>query len=99
MRGWVGYILLGLSLFIAYQGYHTSQKAEGTQEMARSVACDVDSGCVLKDELPREIRTDVFQRRYEWRSSVGPVHVVCRREYVFLGAWSCEPKKGAIGSI
>ena len=99
MKAWVGYILLGLSLFVAYQGYLNATPDPSMEETARTVACDLDPGCVLKSERPREIRADVFQRRYEWRSTMGPLHVVCRREYVFLGPWTCEPKKGSLGSL
>jgi hypothetical protein len=94
MKGWVGWILLALSLVVAYQGFENSKANPAVESAARAVACDVDAGCVLGSERPHTIKTDVFQHRYGWGSSVGPLHVLCRRQYIFFGAWKCEPKKG-----
>jgi hypothetical protein len=99
MKGWVGWILLGLSLVVAYQGLQNSRQDPALEAAARTVACDLEDDCELSSQRPGTIKTDVIQHRYEWGSSIGPVHVLCRRQWVFFGAWSCEPKKGAIGSI
>lgn len=96
MKAWVGYILLGLSLVIGYQGFQNARQDPATEAAARAVACDVDGGCVLQSQRPHTMRTDVIQRRYEWRSSVGPVHVVCRRELIFFGHWRCTPRRGTL---
>lgn len=96
MKSWIGYGLLAASLVVAYQGYKNSQAEPSTEASSMSVACDVDSQCVLKGERPGTIRTDIFQRRYEWGSTVGPIVVVCRRDYIFFGDWSCEPQKGSL---
>jgi hypothetical protein len=42
------------------------------------------------------IRHDAFARRYQYKTSVGPVAVTCRRAWMFFGAWSC---KSALGSL
>jgi hypothetical protein len=99
MKGWVGWILLGLSLVVAYQGFENSRQDPKVETLAGQVACDVDPGCVLASERPHTIRTDVVQHRYAWNSSIGPVHVVCRREFVFFGAWNCSPRLGSLGNV
>jgi anti-sigma-K factor RskA len=96
VKGWVGYALLAISLVIAFQGFSNVRSEETTVALARSVACDVDSRCVLKSEDPEETRTDVFGRKYQWRSSVGPVHAVCRRQLIFFGAWHCHSVAGEL---
>jgi len=94
MKRWVGWILLAISLYLAFEGYRNSQQWPATEELARGVACDVTGGCVLNTQSPREVRTDVTQRRYAWGSNKGPLHVVCRREFIFAGEWSCVPHLG-----
>lgn len=96
MKGWVGYILLAASLVVAYQGFQNTRADPSTEELAQSVACDVTGDCVLKNDRPSEVRTDVFQRRYQWRSTEGPIVVTCRRQYVFFGGWSCDPERGSL---
>lgn len=96
MKGWVGYILLAASLVVGYQGFQNAREDPATETMARSVACDVAGSCVLKTERPSEIRTDVLGRRYQWRSTVGPIAVTCRRELVFFGNWRCSSTKGTL---
>ena len=63
---------------------------EATEELSKSVACDVDSRCLINGERPREIRSDVLGRYYTWKTSVGRVEVTCRRELWFFGAWTCS---------
>ena len=96
MKGWIGYALLAASLVVAFQGYGNVRNPEDTEALAKSVACDAHSQCVLKAELPQEVRADMFQRKYEWRSSVGAVHVICRRQWVFFGRWHCDAHRGAM---
>jgi hypothetical protein len=96
MKKWVGYVLLAIAVVVAYQGYVNAQNGPLTQDLARSGACDVDSQCVLKGDDPQVVRTDVFQRRYEWRSTVGPIVSQCRRSLIFLGSWSCASEKGSL---
>lgn len=98
MKAWVGWILLALSLVVAYQGLENSRRDPALEAAARRVACDLDPSCELQAERPGTIKTDVIQHRYEWGTTVGPVHVLCRRQLIFFGAWSCEPKAGPIGT-
>lgn len=96
MKGWIGWILLVLSIAIALAGYRNSRNEPDTEEMARGVVCSVGKDCVKKSERPVAVRTDFVRRRYEWATSNGPVHVVCRRALVFIGNWSCEAKQGEL---
>jgi hypothetical protein len=99
MKAWVGWILLGLSLVVTYQGLQNSKQDPAVEAAARKVACDREDDCELLGERPGMVKTEFIQHRYQWGSSVGPVHALCRRQWIFFGAWSCEPKKGPIGSI
>ena len=99
MKGWIGWILLALSLVVAYQGMQNSRQDPALEASARKVACDLDAACELRAERPGKIKTDVVQHRYEWSTTTGTVHVLCRRQLIFFGDWSCEPKDGPIGSI
>ncbi len=85
-----GYVVLGICILLAYQGYQNTSDPESTEHIAKAVACDVDARCLLKQERPREIRSDVFGRYYNWKTTVGPVDITCRRKFVFFGSWSCE---------
>lgn len=89
VKGLFGYVVLGVCLLLAYQGYQNTSNPEATEPLAEQVACDVDSRCVLKSERPSEIRSDLLGRYYTWRTSVGTVEITCRRELWFFGAWSC----------
>ena len=96
MKGWIGWILLGLSLVVAYQGYNNSRADPATEEMARQLVCPQGGACVRRGELPTEVRTDIVQRRYGFGTTVGPKHVLCRRAMIFFGKWSCEVRDGDI---
>jgi hypothetical protein len=96
MKGWVGWILLGLSLVIAYQGYNNSRADPRTEEMARAMVCAEGSNCARKDERATEVRTDIIQRRYGFGTSEGPKHVLCRRTWIFFGNWECQVRSGSI---
>ncbi len=97
MKGWVGWILLALSLLVAVAGYRNQRAEPGTEEQSRFAACDLGEPCSPLAERPYKIRTDVLRRRYEWTTSVGPVTVTCRRRFVFVGEWACVTAKGELG--
>lgn len=96
MKGWIGWILLALSLSIALAGYRNSRNEPETEELARGVVCSVAKDCVKASERPNTVRTDYVRRRYEWATSIGPVHVVCKRKLWLVGNWTCEPKTGVL---
>jgi hypothetical protein len=96
MKKWVGWVLLGISLVLAYQGYRNSVNEPSTQDLARSIACDGEAKCVLTEGPPTKVQTDIVSRRYEWSSSLGPITTECHRGAVFFGAWHCEPQRGSL---
>jgi len=96
MKAYVGYVLLALSLVIAYQGWGNSREEQSTQDLARGVACQVHADCLRTEEKPQVIRHDMFSRRYQFQTSVGPVGVTCRRAWMFFGGWSCRPAMGSL---
>jgi hypothetical protein len=96
MKAYVGYVLLALSLVVAYQGWNNSREEQVTQDMARGVTCQVQADCRRTEEKPNVIRHDAFARRYQFQTTVGPVGVTCRRAWMFFGGWSCV---SAIGSL
>ena len=96
MKGWIGWILLVLSLLIALAGYRNSRNEPETEELARGLVCSGVKDCKKTSERPHTVRTDYVRRRYEWATSAGPIHVVCRRVLVFIGNWQCEAKPGAL---
>lgn len=99
VKGLFGYVVLGVCLLLAYQGYQNTSDPEATEDLAKSVACDVDSRCLLSSERPREIRSDVLGRYYTWKTSVGRVEVTCRRELWFFGGWTCSAAKPEPASL
>jgi hypothetical protein len=96
MKGWVGWLLLVLSVLVALAGYRNSRNEPETEELARGVVCSVAQDCVKMSEKPSAVRTDFVRRRYQWSTSLGAVHVVCRRRLLFIGNWSCEAKQGEL---
>jgi hypothetical protein len=96
MKGWIGWILLVLSLLITLAGYRNSRAEPETEEQARGLVCSGVKDCVKSSELPHTVRTDYVRRRYEWATTVGPIHVVCRRVLYLIGNWSCEAKQGPL---
>jgi hypothetical protein len=98
MKKWVGWVLLGVSLVIAYQGYQNSVNDPNTQQLARSIACDGEAKCVLAEGAPSRVQTDIVSRRYEWNSSLGPITTECHRSAVFFGGWSCQSQRGSLES-
>jgi hypothetical protein len=98
MKQWVGYVLLALSLVIAYQGWANSAKVAETQSLAESVACDLGEPepCTLVANGMAGYKSDVIARHYQWQSTRGPVHVTCKRAWLFFGTWSCRSELGAM---
>lgn len=97
MKRAVGWILLGVSLLLAYQGYGNAQLEPETEALAQQTLCASGSVCPGAAVRPREIRTDVIQRRYWWAAQPETEHVLCRRELVFFGGWSCTIRPSPIG--
>ncbi len=91
----MAYAVLGVCLVLVYQGYENAQPRLATEDQSKSVACDVDGNCVVREEKPREIRTTPVQRQYQWSTTTGPVIVTCRRDLIFFGAWKCTAAKGS----
>lgn len=96
MKQWVGYVLLALSLVVAYQGWANVSKVSETEGMAKAVACDVDKECLMVGEGVVGYKADVLTRRYQWQTSLGPVHVTCKRKWFFFGSWSCVSELGSL---
>ncbi|MBL4685071.1 MAG: hypothetical protein JKY37_10820 [Nannocystaceae bacterium] len=98
MKGYVGWILLAVCLVFTYQGWQTRSGIAETEGRARGVVCDVAQDCVLGSEQPRALMADFMARRYEFKTSIGPVTVTCAREYVVIGNFKCTPSVGSMGS-
>ena len=96
MRRIVGYLLLIISGFIAFQSYQNAQPDAVTEGMARDAACSGKEGCKLSGDLANVIKTDVTSRSYQWATNHGPVVVTCERQYLWFGNWSCSGTPGEI---
>jgi hypothetical protein len=94
VKGWVGWLLLVLSLLVAIGGYRNQRVELETEELSRTVVCELGEPCTVSAERLGKIRTDVLRRRYEWVTSLGPVTVTCRPRFVFVGRWQCVPARG-----
>jgi hypothetical protein len=94
VRRVVSYGLLAVCIFITYQSYVNSRQESGTEELAKRIACDVDSACILTHDRASQTRTDPFRRRYEFKTTIGSVLVTCKRGMIWLGAWKCTPERG-----
>lgn len=93
----IGFAVLALCAFIAYQSYLNSQPGPETQQLAIDTACDIgEKGCTVRKGGARAIKTDVTQRQYQFSTTTGPVTVTCSRTYIWLGPWSCKSAKGKI---
>lgn len=88
------YVLLGAAIVISYQGWKNSQLTPATAALAKEHACDLDSSCIVLDDVPRIGRADVIRHRYEYKTTLGVMTVTCKRELLFFGAWSCTPANG-----
>lgn len=97
MKQWVGYGLLALSLVVAYQGWANVAKVADTEHLAEAAACDLgQKECALAGGGVAGYKADVLARHYQWPTTLGPVHVTCRRAWVFFGRWSCSSELGTI---
>lgn len=96
MKGWIGWVLLVLSLLVALAGFRNQRAELETEELSRTVVCQLGEPCTVDAKRPGKIRTDVLRRRYEWTTSLGLVTVTCRREYWLEGHWQCVPVRGAM---
>lgn len=96
MKKWVGWVLLAISLVVAYQGYQNSVNDPRTQDLARQIACDGQSQCVLTEGGPAKVKTNIVARYYEWSSNNGPITTECTRKAVFFGDWSCRAQRGSL---
>lgn len=94
MKGWIGWVLLGLTLLVAVAGYRNAQPEPETEQLARGTVCGAVKTCVVMSDRPSVVRTDVIRRRYQWTTSDGPVIVTCRREFYLAGAWGCTAAPG-----
>lgn len=95
MKKWVGWVLLGLSLYVTYEGWRNSQPSTATETQSRAIACDGREGCTVEGAKPVAVRTDFLGHEYQWTTSSGPVTVACGRAYLFAGAWRCTAKDGS----
>jgi hypothetical protein len=89
MKKWVGWVLLVLSLYVTYEGWQNSQRAQAVADLSKAAACNGREGCKVEVEHPSELRTSFLGHEYVWKTSTGPVTVSCQRALVFQGAWSC----------
>lgn len=96
MKGWIGWVLLGLSLLLVAAGYRNMQPEAATEELSRTVACSGAKSCVLMSDRPGVVRTDFVRRRYQWLTSEGTIVVACRREFYVAGTWTCTAAPGAL---
>jgi hypothetical protein len=96
MKGWIGWVLLGLTLVIAVIGWRNAQPEPETETLARKSVCADAKACVVMSDRPSAVKTDVARRRYQWVTSEGPVVVSCKREYYLVGAWGCTAQPGQI---
>lgn len=99
MKQLLSYVLFAGSFVIAYQGYVNSRLEPETEELARREATSLDSKCLVQGDEPREQRSSPLSRRYEWSTTIGPVLVECKREFVFFGAWACSAERGGFGAF
>lgn len=96
MKRWVGWVLLALSLVVAYQGWANVTKVAETENLAESVACQIGKECALVVDGLAGYKADVFARHYQWQTTQGPVHVTCTRAWMFFGNWSCTSELGSL---
>ncbi len=88
------YALLAVCVFLTYQSYENSRQRPETEDLAKRIACDVDSSCILTQDRASQTRTDPIRRRYEFKTSIGLVLVTCSRAMVWMGDWKCTSEKG-----
>jgi hypothetical protein len=96
MKGWIGWLLLGLSLLLVGAGYRNMRAEPETEELSRAIVCSGDRSCVLMSDRPGIVRTDFVRRRYQWLTSEGTIVVACHREFYVAGTWTCQATPGAL---
>ena len=89
-------VIFAIFAFIALQSYKNAQPSPQIEAMARSTACAGTYGCEVKGERPNVIQTSVMSRRFQFATSSGDMVVTCKREYVWLGEWSCSASAGQL---
>lgn len=90
----IGYVILAVCVFVAWEGYQNSRVDPATEQLSKGEACGGIAACVVKREQPTKVITDVLRRRYEWRTSEGTRVVTCTRTYLWLGDWGCVSEPG-----
>jgi hypothetical protein len=96
MKKWVGWVLLAITLVLAFQGYVNAQNDPKTEELSREAAQSVDTQAIIRGAHPVVVKTDIVRRRYEWQTTEGSISVVCMRSAVFFGNWSCTAQEGSL---
>lgn len=99
MKQFIWYLLLGIMLFVSYQGWVNSKGDPETEAMARDAVCAVEKECNLKStDLATVISTDITSRNYQFNTvPKGSFVATCKREYVFVGNWKCTAQGGQLG--
>lgn len=96
MRNVIGFIVLAVSLVLAWQGYENSRLRADTLELSRDAVCSLYGGCARG--TPTKMTSDIFRRQYEWLTPEGPYTATCTRKAVFFGAWNCNAiERGSLG--
>lgn len=90
----IAFALLAATCVISYQGWRNAKLSPETAALAKEHACDLDSSCIVTDDLARVGRADVIRHRYEYNTTHGVMTVTCKRELLFFGAWSCVTAEG-----
>lgn len=92
MRRFLGTAIFFCSAVFAYQSFQTSQPNPEVQEQARRIACQAQGAakCLLQSDDMRSAELNSFGHRYQWSTPGGERWVNCRRQWIVLGAWSCE---------
>ena len=88
--------LLGLVSVLSIQGWRNAKLTPETAALAKDHACDLDSSCIVVDDVARMGKADVIRHVYEFKTTKGLMLVTCKRELYFFGAWSCSAEPGQL---